>query len=242
MVNWDPWMPTTVLAAVCAPPKGRRSRKTVRVRGSIMRNASEAADARADGVERGARGNEQGLSILSAEHQLQRTLGDLDGVDEFAGGVVDIDLAGGNVNVASFIDGDAFAALFGEELPFGEVAVRPDRGGPGSQRGFVGEVIRLARSRARQSEGTYEVAALDAPTERPADKVLAGGDECGAVGRNILIGSLSGLQVIIARRQDRGHTGTGSGWLGFEKGDFPFRGAGLEGVDGAVPGVADDDQ
>src|ERR1035438_5388077 len=242
MVNWDPRMPTTVLPALCAPPRGRKSRKIVRVRVSIIRNASQAADARADGVERGARGNEQGLPILSAENQLQRTLGDLDGVDEFAGGVVDIDLAGGNVDVASFIDGDAFAALVGEELPVGQVAVRPDRGGPGGQRGFVGEVIGLARNRARQSKGAYEVAALDAPTERAVDKVLAGGEECRAVGRNILIGPLGRLQVIIAHRQHRGHTGPGNERLGFEKGDFPFRGAGLEGVDGAVPGVADDDQ
>src|ERR1039457_5941478 len=101
MVNWDPRMPNTVLPAVCAPPRGRKTRNAARVRVSIIRNASQAPDARADGVERGARGNEQGLSILSAENQLQRTLGDLDGVDEFAGGVVDIDLAGGNVDVAS---------------------------------------------------------------------------------------------------------------------------------------------
>src|ERR1019366_8319781 len=113
---------------------------------------------------------------------LQRTLGDLDGVDEFAGGVVDIDLAGGNVDVAPFIDGDAFAALVGEEFPVGQVAVRPDCGGPGGQCGFVGEVIGFARNRARQSEGAYEVAALDAPTARAGAKVLASGDECGAVG------------------------------------------------------------
>src|ERR1035438_3870057 len=107
MVNWDPRMPTTVLPALCAPPRGRKSRKIVRVRVSIIRNASQAADARADGVERGARGNEQGLSILSAENQLQRTLGDLDGVDEVDGEFIGIDLAGFNVAEASFIDRNA---------------------------------------------------------------------------------------------------------------------------------------
>src|ERR1035437_9738330 len=161
---------------------------------------STAADARADGVERGARGNEQGLSIFSAEDQLQRTLGDLNGVDQFAGAIVDVDLAGGDVDVAALVDSDAFTARLGEEFPIGQVAVRPDPGGPGSQLGFVGEVKGLAGNRACQSEGAQKVAALDAPTERPVCKVLAGGDECGAVRRNILIGSLSWLQVVVAHR------------------------------------------
>src|ERR1035441_3565653 len=86
--------------------------------------SSTAADARVDGIERSARRNEQGLPIFSAEYQLQRTLGDLDGVDRFAGGVVDIDLPGGDVDVATLIDSDAFAALVGEEFFVGQVAVR----------------------------------------------------------------------------------------------------------------------
>src|ERR1019366_8472527 len=115
---------------------------------------STAADVRADGVERGARGNEQSLSVFSTEGQLQRTLGDLNGVDQFAGGIVDVDLAGGDVDVAALVDSDAFTALLGEEFPIGQVAVRPDRGGPGSQLGFVGEVKGLAGNRACQSEET----------------------------------------------------------------------------------------
>src|ERR1035437_9892535 len=137
-------------------------------------SGSTAADARADGVERGARGNEQGLSIFSAEDQLQRTLGDLNGVDQFAGGIVDVDLAGGDVDVAALVDSDAFTALLGEEFLIGQVAVRADRDAPGGQLGFVGEVIGFAGNRGCQSETPHQVAALDAPTERAVDKVLAG--------------------------------------------------------------------
>src|ERR1017187_1934274 len=125
-------------------------------------------------AERGARGDEQGLSIFSAEDQLQRTLGNLNGVDQFAGWVVDVDLAGGDVDVAALVNGHAFAALIGEELSVGQVAVRPDLDGPGGQLGFVSEVKGFAWHRASQSEGAQQVAAFDAPTERAADKVLAG--------------------------------------------------------------------
>ena len=72
--------------------------------------------AEADAVERGPGRDEQGLAVLAAEDQAGGTLRDLDGVDLFAGGVEDKNLAGGDVDVALVVGRDAFAALVDEEL------------------------------------------------------------------------------------------------------------------------------
>ena len=79
--------------------------------------------ARLHRVERAAGEDEEGLAVFAAEDEIDGTVWNFDGVDEFAGGVVDVDLSGGDVDVAFGILRDAFASLLGEKLGIGEGSV-----------------------------------------------------------------------------------------------------------------------
>ena len=79
--------------------------------------------ARLYGVEGVAREDEEGLAVFAAEDEIDGTVRYFDGVDELAGGVVDVDLASGDVDVAFGILRDAFASLLGEELEVGEGSI-----------------------------------------------------------------------------------------------------------------------
>jgi hypothetical protein len=55
------------------------------------------------------------LAVSSPENELQRALGHFDEVDKPAGGAVNVDLAGGEVNIAARVHRYTLAALFGEQ-------------------------------------------------------------------------------------------------------------------------------
>ncbi len=140
-----------------------------------------------DGVQRGAGRDEQGFPVGAAEEQLRRALGNIDCADEFAGRVVNVDLAGGDENVAFGIFGDAFAAYIGEKLQIRERAIFTDRGAVGLFFGFIGNVKRLANLRGRQAKCAKHVVNFGAVIQLAGDKIFTGRNKRAAIQRNKLV-------------------------------------------------------
>ena len=70
------------------------------------------------------REDEEGLSICSAEDELQGPLGHVDLRDLLAGWRVDKNLAVGDINIAVAVDGYTFASAVRKRLEICECAVR----------------------------------------------------------------------------------------------------------------------
>jgi hypothetical protein len=70
--------------------------------------------AHAYGIQRVIRKQVEGAAVLATEEDVVRTLGDLDAVEKLSGGGVDKDLAGGEIDVAVGVLGQAFSTLLDE--------------------------------------------------------------------------------------------------------------------------------
>src|SRR5712691_7207938 len=75
-------------------------------------------------VKRRSSRNEKRFAVFAAKHQLRRTSGNFDGVNQFAGGVVNINLPGGDIHIAARIRGYAFTALLSEQLKVSQTSIR----------------------------------------------------------------------------------------------------------------------
>ena len=88
--------------------------------------------------------DEQSSSIGTAEREVQGTLGNVDAVDQLSGRIVDIDLAGGDVDVPSPIDGYTFAALRSEQSLSRQVTISGDVVLSGGEFALMGVVEGIA--------------------------------------------------------------------------------------------------
>src|ERR1700677_2394569 len=101
--------------------------------------------AHAHGVQRVVREQVEGAAILATEEDVVWTLGDLDAVEELSCGGVDEDLAGGEINVAVRVLGQAFSTLLDKGNDLSKGAVSLDLAAVGALLGLVGGVEGLPR-------------------------------------------------------------------------------------------------
>jgi hypothetical protein len=147
--------------------------------------------------------------VGAAEDELDRPDRHPDGVDPRPRRVVDVDVAGGDDDVALGIGGEALSALAHKQPGIREAAVVLEEGRPGGHLGLAGQVHAVSRPSHLQAEGADQIAALDSPARDALDEPLGGREVRAAVRRQVVVGAREQIAVLpplkppVAHRQDR---------------------------------------
>jgi len=139
-----------------------------------------------DAVERRSGCNKQSSAVPATEDETGGALRDSDGVDVFAGGIEDEDLAGCDIYISTLIYYDVLAAFLDKQLRLGECPIGPNFEGLRLQFCFIGDVEGLSCHGGCYPEGTQKVRQLGAPLNGPGSEVSAGWNKGGSVGRDIV--------------------------------------------------------
>ena len=94
---------------------------------STLSIARKVCKSRFDAIERRSGHDEQNSAVPTTKDEAGGALRNFNGVDVFAGGIKNEDLAGGNIHIAMRIYGNVLAALLGKQSRLGERPVGTNR-------------------------------------------------------------------------------------------------------------------